>query len=39
MMIHHERGADGTIRTAIARLGVLRLKPPGIELRVESLFP
>ena len=39
MVIHHERSADGGIRSSIARAGMLRLASPGIELRVESLFP
>jgi Uma2 family endonuclease len=38
-VVHHERGADGGIRTRIATSGALGLDPPGIELAVESLFP
>ena len=38
-VVHHERLADGTIRTGIAAAGSLALDPPSIELAVDSLFP
>ena len=38
-VVHHERLADGIIRTGLAAAGSLALDPPGIELAVDSLFP
>jgi Uma2 family endonuclease len=38
-VIHHARGADGTIRTALMREGDLTLDPPGFMVAVADLFP
>jgi Uma2 family endonuclease len=38
-VIHHERGANGIIRTRVLTEGSLRFDPPGIALDVGSLFP
>lgn len=37
-VLHHRRQADGTILTAIAHDGTLRLDPPGLELVVTEIF-
>jgi Uma2 family endonuclease len=39
IVVHHERLADGNIRTGLAAAGTLVLDPPGIELAITSLFP
>ena len=39
MVIHHQRGRDGTIQTRILASGELRMDPPGITVDVASLFP
>ena len=36
--IHHARGEDGAIATAIVTEGVLRLDPPGIEITLGTVF-
>ena len=36
--IHHARGEDGAIATAILSEGVLRLDPPGIAIALEAVF-
>ena len=36
--IHHVRGEDGTIATAIVTEGDLRLDPPGITIALEVVF-
>ena len=36
--IHHARGADGVITTAILTEGELRLDPPGIAVALEAVF-
>ena len=36
--IHHARGADGVITTAILTEGELRLDPPGIAIALEAVF-
>ncbi len=36
--IHHARGEDGTIATAIVTEGVLRLDPPGITIALDAVF-
>jgi Uma2 family endonuclease len=38
ILIHHQRGNEGTILTRILRDGTLRLDPPGIELAIADLF-
>lgn len=38
-IIHHRKTGDGQIETTILRTGPLRLDPPGLELRLETLFP
>lgn len=37
-VIHHVRGEDGAIATAILSGGVLRLDPPGIAITLEAVF-
>ncbi len=37
--IHHRRGHGDAIETRILTEGALRLDPPGLEIRVEDLFP
>jgi Uma2 family endonuclease len=37
-IIHHQRGADGTVLTRIVASGDLRLDPPGIRLSVEKIY-
>jgi Uma2 family endonuclease len=37
-VIHHRRGEDGRIDTAILHRGVLSLDPPGLAVGVEALF-
>ena len=37
--IHHARGEDGVITTAILTEGGLRLEPPGIAIALEAMFP
>jgi hypothetical protein len=39
MAIHHKRGQGEVIETRIFKEGVLGLDPPGLEVRVEDLFP
>ena len=36
--IHHARGEDGVITTAIATEGALHLDPPGIAIALEAVF-
>ena len=36
--IHHIRGEDGIITTAILTEGELRLEPPGIAIMLEAVF-
>ena len=36
--IHHARGEDGAITTAILTEGELRLDPPGIAIALEAVF-
>lgn len=36
--IHHARGEDGVITTAIVAEGALRLDPPGIAISLEAVF-
>ena len=36
--IHHARGEDGVITTAIVTEGTLRLDPPGIAITLEAVF-
>ncbi|MBV9076009.1 MAG: Uma2 family endonuclease [Methylobacteriaceae bacterium] len=38
-VIHHARGPDGTILTALPTGGDLRLDPPGLTLPLAALFP
>jgi Uma2 family endonuclease len=38
VVIHHARGADGRIATAIQPAGPLTLDPPGITLEAAALF-
>jgi Uma2 family endonuclease len=38
-VVHHRRGEEGRIESAILRSGTLTLDPPGISLAVEALFP
>ncbi len=38
VVMHHARGEDGEVRTAILGSGVLRLDPPGFAVQVEALF-
>lgn len=38
-VVHHERQADGGVRTRIANGGELVLEPPGLELELAALFP
>jgi Uma2 family endonuclease len=37
-VIHHRRGDDGAIATAILREGTLTLDPPGLAVAVEGFF-
>jgi Uma2 family endonuclease len=37
-LIHHQRQADGTILTRLVGEGVLRLDPPGFEIKVNEIF-
>jgi Uma2 family endonuclease len=39
MAIHHKRGDGDLIETRIARDGLLRLDPPGLEISVAEFFP
>ena len=36
--IHHTRGEDGAIATAILTEGTLRFDPPGIAIALEAVF-
>ena len=36
--IHHARGEDGAIATAIVTEGTLRLDPPGVAIALEDVF-
>ena len=36
--IHHARGEDGVITTAILTEGALRLNPPGVFISLEVVF-
>ena len=36
--IHHHRGGDGAIATAVLSGGALRLDPPGIAIALEAVF-
>ena len=36
--IHHARGDDGAIATAIVTEGTLRLDPPGVAISLEAVF-
>ncbi|MFZ1431661.1 MAG: Uma2 family endonuclease [Geminicoccaceae bacterium] len=38
-VMHHERVADGSVRTRIVTGGALDLQPPGLTLEVAELFP
>lgn len=38
LVLHHKRGEAGTIVTAIAKEGALRLDPPGIEISLDGIF-
>ena len=38
-LIHHRRAAGDVIETRILTAGPLRLDPPGLELKVEEVFP
>ncbi len=38
LVVHHERGPDGVVRTHFFTEGVLRLDPPGIELPLADLY-
>jgi Uma2 family endonuclease len=38
-LLHHKRGANGVIEMRPLTGGPLRLDPPGLELKVEALFP
>ncbi len=38
LVVHHRRGDDGAMATRIVASGALRLDPPDLDLRVESLF-
>jgi len=37
-VIHHRRGADGTVLRLVVREGTLTLSPPGIEVGVAEMF-
>ena len=37
-LIHHQRQADGSILTRLISEGVLRLDPPGFEMRIDGIF-
>ncbi len=37
-VIHHERRSEDAIATSIRHAGMLRLHPPGIEIRTEDIF-
>lgn len=39
VVVHHQRGEDGLIRTRIVTGGMLRLDPPGLELSTADLWP
>lgn len=38
VVLHHRRGDDGLITTAILRQGELLLDPPGLSIAVEEMF-
>jgi Uma2 family endonuclease len=39
LVVHHARGAGDAIATRIVTGGMLRLRPPGIELMMDELYP
>jgi len=38
LIVHHERGGDGVIRTHVITQGAAKLDPPGFELALDALY-